>query len=98
MRRQVESMRKPLQPIALGTTGLAATTKHLMWKPIHSGIAACLLDGLTRAQMIAALGRSNQGITYRMAQMREMLGVRHRGQLLVELIKMQHAPLPLRLR
>jgi len=70
----------------------------LMWQPIHSGIAACLLDGLTRAQMIAALGRSNQGITYRMAQMREMLGVKHRGQLLVELIKMQHAPLPLRLR
>ena len=59
------------------------------WLPIHSGIAACMIDGLTRRQMCKALGRSNQGIGYRITQMRAMLGVpeRNRAALLLALMR-----------
>jgi hypothetical protein len=73
----------------------------MTWQPIHSGIAACLLDGLSRVQMCAALGRSNQGITYRMEQMRQMIGIEHkrcRTELIVSLIHMERDGIPERLR
>lgn len=48
-----------------------------------------MIDGLTRRQMCKALGRSNQGIGYRITQMRAMLGVpeRNRAALLLALMR-----------
>jgi DNA-binding NarL/FixJ family response regulator len=62
---------------------------HVRLQPSHSAVAACLLDGMDNADIMAATGLSIQTVERHLFSLRAHLGCKNTRALIVKLARME---------